>query len=149
MLKIAELEAARERAMVDEVVKRIMEEDALAASLKRQRVDETKAFIAQFLQDQEDAKRAKKAAEREEEQKIQEYWQKVRDRESEEAAKAAARKQAADHMYEMIRKEMEEQRRAKEREEELINMLRQVGLCMRVCTCTCMLKSLTEPNITI
>ncbi len=73
MLRQAELEAARERAMVDEVVRRIAEEDAASASLKRSRQDATKAYIAQFLKEQEEAKIAAREAAAEEDRKI-EVW---------------------------------------------------------------------------
>eukprot|EP00195_Chlamydomonas_chlamydogama_P011039 CAMPEP_0202890232 /NCGR_PEP_ID=MMETSP1392-20130828/721_1 /ASSEMBLY_ACC=CAM_ASM_000868 /TAXON_ID=225041 /ORGANISM="Chlamydomonas chlamydogama, Strain SAG 11-48b" /LENGTH=479 /DNA_ID=CAMNT_0049573769 /DNA_START=242 /DNA_END=1678 /DNA_ORIENTATION=- len=127
-LRLAEEEHLRERMMVDEVVRRIMEEDQAESALRRQKQDETKAFIAQFLEEQDVARRAKAAAEREEERKIQDYWSMVREREAAEAQKAALRKEVADRMYEKVKREMEEEARKKDEEEMLINMLRQEEL---------------------
>lgn len=123
MIKVAEAEAARERAMVDEVVRRIMEEDMAESYLRQQKQDETKAFIAQFLVEQDAAKKARAVAIAEEERKIQEHWQMVRDREAAEAAKKALQKDVADRMYEKVKRELEAQARAKEEEENLINLL--------------------------
>jgi hypothetical protein len=57
--------------MVDEVVRRIQEEDLAEESLRRQRQDETKEYIRNFLIQKEDNKRAKIMALQEEERKIQ------------------------------------------------------------------------------
>ena len=48
------------------------------ASLRAAKVLETKAFIAQFLEQQEAAKRAREARDRAEEQKRQDHWTMVR-----------------------------------------------------------------------
>lgn len=53
--------------------------------------------------------------------------QMVRAREAEAVARAAERKEVADRMYERVRREMEAAMRAKEEEDQLINLLRQVG----------------------
>lgn len=69
-LKLAELEAQRERAMVDEVVRRILEEDADEATLKRHKQEETKDYIARFLAEQDEARRRKVEADLQEDNKI-------------------------------------------------------------------------------
>ncbi|KAF5828122.1 tumor suppressor, Mitostatin-domain-containing protein [Dunaliella salina] len=94
LLKNAEEQAIRERAMVDQVVARIAEENNAEATLKAAKVQETKAFIAQFLEQQEAAKRAREARDRAEEC--------VREREAEEAARKAERKAEADRLYEKV-----------------------------------------------
>lgn len=70
-LRLAEAEAARERAMVDEVVRRILDEDVAEAALKRQKQDETKDFITRFLAEQDEARRRKLAEDATEDRKIQ------------------------------------------------------------------------------
>lgn len=54
----------------------------------------------------------------------------VRGREAEEAARKAAQREEADRLYERLKKEIEEKQRAREEEDELINLLRQVSLCL-------------------
>jgi phosphate uptake regulator len=51
----------------------------------------------------------------------------VRAREAEAAARAAERREVADRMYERVRREMEAAMKAREEEDQLINLLRQVG----------------------
>lgn len=131
LLRVAEEEAARERAMVDEIVRRIRDEDMAEASSRRQKQDDTKAYIARFLEEQAVAKRAKIANEQAEDRKIHEYWQMVREREAEEAARKAAMREEADRMYEKVKREMEEAQRAREEEDQLINMLRQVRVAAK------------------
>ncbi|KAG2454297.1 hypothetical protein HYH02_001326 [Chlamydomonas schloesseri] len=126
--RLAELEAARERAMIDEVVQRIMEEDAAEVATKRQRQEETKDFISRFLEQQDELRRKEREAAAAEDKKIQEYWQSVREREREEAERKAMRKEIADRMYEKVKREMEAEMARREEEEELINMLRQEEL---------------------
>ena len=70
-LLLAEEEFQRERAMVDEVVRRIQEEDVAEDALRRQRQDETKAFIRGFLVQKEADKRQRVEAMQAEERKIQ------------------------------------------------------------------------------
>ncbi|GFR46814.1 hypothetical protein Agub_g8451 [Astrephomene gubernaculifera] len=125
LARLAEQEAARERTMIDEVVRRIMEEDAAELALKRQRQQETKDFIEVFLAQQDELRRKKLEAAATEDRKIAEYWQAVRDREREEAERQAMRKEIADRMYEKVKKEMEAEMARREEEEALINMLRQ------------------------
>ncbi|EFJ51321.1 hypothetical protein VOLCADRAFT_103570 [Volvox carteri f. nagariensis] len=122
--RLAEQEAARERAMIDEVVKRIMLEDAAETAAKRQRQDETKDFIETFLKQQDELRRKEREAAAAEDRKIAEYWQAVRDREREEAERQAMRKEIADRMYEKVKREMEAEMARRMEEEELINMLR-------------------------
>ncbi|GLC44575.1 hypothetical protein PLESTB_001320800 [Pleodorina starrii] len=122
--RMAEAEAARERAMIDEVVKRIMLEDAAEVATKRQRQQDTKDFIETFLKQQDELRRKEREAAVAEDRKIAEYWQAVRDREREEAERLAMRKEIADRMYEKVKREMEAEMARRMEEEELINMLR-------------------------
>lgn len=69
--RLAEAEAARERAMIDEVVKRIMEEDMAEAAGKRSRQEETKAYIERFLAQQDELRRREMEAAAAEDRKIQ------------------------------------------------------------------------------
>lgn len=127
-LKLAEDEYARERAMVDEVVRRIQEEDYAEEQLRRQKQDETKAYIAKFLEEKDAERKNKILAAQAEERKIQEHWEKVREREAHEADRKAQAKEVADRMYEKVKREMEEENRRREEEENLINMLQQEEL---------------------
>jgi hypothetical protein len=71
------------------------------------------AYIENFLKEQEDAKAAARAAAKAEEQRIQDYWAMVAQRDAEEAARKAARKDAADRIYDQLRLEQEAALRAK------------------------------------
>lgn len=73
----AKEEYRRERAMVDEVVARINDEMESHNSAKRQKVDETKAFIADYLRRKEERKRREAALEDMEERQREEYRQHV------------------------------------------------------------------------
>jgi hypothetical protein len=68
--RLAEQEAARERAMIDEVVQRIMLEDAAENAGKRQRQQETKDFIEMFLKQQDELRRKELEAAAAEDRKI-------------------------------------------------------------------------------
>lgn len=68
--RLAEQEAARERAMIDEVVKRIMIEDASEVATKRQRQQETKDFITMFLKQQDGLRQKEREAAAAEDRKI-------------------------------------------------------------------------------
>jgi hypothetical protein len=57
--------------------------------------------------------------------KVEEYWENVRERESQEAARLALRKEAADRIYEQLKREQEEATRAQNEEDMLINLLQQ------------------------
>lgn len=127
-IRQAELEHQRERMMIDEVVQRIMQEDVAEHTSKRAKQEDTKKYIEQFLRQQDDLKRKAEEAAAKEDRKIQEYWQMVRERESAEAERQAIRKEAADRMYEKVKREMEMEMRRREEEEELINMLQQEEL---------------------
>lgn len=126
--RLAEIEFQRERAMVDEVVRRILEEDRVEAVLKKQKQEETKDFIARFLQEQEVARTQKLLRDNQEERQRQEYWQQVHDREAAEKAAKAAQKEVADRIYEKLKREKEEEMRLKEEEDALINLLYQEEL---------------------
>jgi hypothetical protein len=75
--RAAELEHQRERAMVDEVVARILAENQMEADAKRRKQEETKAYIQAFLVQREAELLGRKRAAAEEERKIQEYWDMV------------------------------------------------------------------------
>lgn len=127
-IRAAEEEFQRERAMVDEVMRRIQEEDMAEDAARRQKGEETKAFIRKFLEENERAKAAKKEALRAEDRKIQEHWDQVREREAADAGKKAERKVEADRMYEKVKRDMEEQMARREEEDYLIGLLRQEDL---------------------
>ncbi len=57
--------------MIDEVVKRIMEEDMAEAAGKRSRQEETKAYIERFLAQQDELRRREMEAAAAEDKKIQ------------------------------------------------------------------------------
>eukprot|EP00798_Chlamydomonas_sp_ICE-L_P020592 gene20592-27390_t len=123
LIKQAEAEAARERAMIDEVMNRIMEEDVQESALRRQKQEETKEFIAQFLVQQDAARVARQEEVEHEDRRIKEHWQMVGDREAAEANKKSMQQEVANRMYEKVKRELEAQAAAKEEEEQLINLL--------------------------
>lgn len=51
--RLARLEYEREKALVDDIVRKIEEEDRLESEAKRRKQEETKEYIRKFLQDQE------------------------------------------------------------------------------------------------
>lgn len=57
--KNAQLEYDREKALIDEVVQRIEDEDALESEIKRSKQAETKAFIVNFLEEREQLRQDK------------------------------------------------------------------------------------------
>lgn len=67
----------------------------------------------------------------------------VRDRDAAEAARQAERKHVADRIYERLKAEQEAAQRAADEEQELINLMRQVGVRetgragVRACACSC------------
>lgn len=71
------------------------------------------AYIENFLHEQGEAKATARAAAQAEEQKIQDYWSMVAAREAGEAARKAARKDAADRIYDQLRLDQEAALRAK------------------------------------
>ncbi|KAG1661219.1 hypothetical protein FOA52_008264 [Chlamydomonas sp. UWO 241] len=123
-LLIAEDEFQRERAMVDEVVRRIHEEDAAEDASRRAQQDDTKAYIRNFLEGKEVEKVQKKVNLAAEDKKIADHWTAVRAREADESARKAAAREVADRMYEQVKHEMERDRAIREEEEYLINLLR-------------------------
>ncbi|MEW5298106.1 MAG: hypothetical protein WDW38_001158 [Sanguina aurantia] len=127
-IKLAEVEFQRERGMVDEVLRRIAQEDCAEVALRRSKQEETKAFIAAFLKEQDEKKRAALESSAKEDRRIAEYWQMVKEREQVEAGRQAARKEVADRMYEKMKREMEGRQALREEEEELINLLQQEEL---------------------
>lgn len=122
--KLASAECERERALVDEVVRRLAEEDMLSAGQRRAKQEETKQYIAQFLQQQAEARQRQQQEREQEERKIQAYWEHVRDREAAEASAAAQRQEVADRIYERLKREAEAVAAAREEEEELMNLVR-------------------------
>ena len=74
--RVEQQEAARaehelERAMVDEVMRAIDEEDRLQGELKRRKAAETVQYIQEFIADREARRAAERRADYEEERKIQ------------------------------------------------------------------------------
>lgn len=128
LMKKQEDEFRREREMVDEVMRRIQEEDAAEDAIRRKKAEDTKAFIQRFLEENELAKIAKAEALKAEERKIQEHWEHVRAREAVEAAAKAQRKEQADKMYEKVKRDMEIEMARREEEEYLIGLLREEDL---------------------
>lgn len=55
----AQLEYDREKELIDEVVSRIQEEDALEAKIKAAKQEETKAYILEFLKQREEQRKEK------------------------------------------------------------------------------------------
>merc|ERR1711988_988172 len=73
----------KEKAMVDEVVRRIMEEDAAEMSARIAKQEETRQYIDKFMVDREEWKQQQQRQVEEENRKIQEYAAKVQQRQAE------------------------------------------------------------------
>jgi hypothetical protein len=89
------------------------------------------AYIENFLKEQEDAKAAARRAAQAEDQRIQDYWAMVAQRDAEEAARKAARKDAADSIYDQLRLEQEAALRAKVRQLRLESCADDEATCYR------------------
>jgi hypothetical protein len=83
-------------------------------------------FIRQFLSEQDRLRTLRRERDASDERAMSDYWESVRQREAEEVGRLAARKEAADRIYDRLRREKEEADAARTEQEDLINLLHQV-----------------------
>ena len=110
----------KDKQQVDEVMRKVMEEDRREREEKRRKQEETRAYVARFQEEHAERVAAKKRAEAEEERKIREYNDSLANRD----ADAKARKAAADAEAERVYKEIEARERKKRLEKEEMENLR-------------------------
>ncbi|GMH38150.1 hypothetical protein BSKO_06034 [Bryopsis sp. KO-2023] len=121
----AQLEYDKEKILIDEVVRRIEEEDALEAEIKRSKQEDTKAFIRRFLEERQIQHQEKLDQERAEDMRIARYLDGVRERESAERARKQAVQDEADRIYDRLCREKQEEERRREEEAGLLAILRE------------------------
>lgn len=116
-------EAARkEREMVDNLVRKVMEDDESEARERARKAEETKRFIKEFQETQDRYRQAQREAELEEERRIQAYNASRAGRAERVAAAKAEEDAAKEAIYRDIVRQQEE-KRAREREEERLRWL--------------------------
>mmetsp|Transcript_19608 Transcript_19608/g.66699 ORF Transcript_19608/g.66699 Transcript_19608/m.66699 type:complete len:483 (+) Transcript_19608:98-1546(+) len=121
--RLAQQEFENERKVIDEIVAKIHAEDVEEAQRKQLKQEETKKWVANFL-DQREKLRALEAEKlAKEEEQIRSYAEEVARRQ--QAAAAAAQKKAddADRVFRQLAGEKEEKERQQLEMEELINRL--------------------------
>eukprot|EP00803_Ostreobium_quekettii_P007654 evm.model.scf_612.3 EVM.evm.TU.scf_612.3 scf_612:19279-28385(-) len=122
--RAAQMEYDKEKAMIDEVVRRIEEEDAAEVHLKLAKKQETLEYVKGFLEERERLRREQKEKENLEDRRIMEYWEHVRGREGDEAARKQTVADEADRIYRRLFREKEAQIAARLEEERLMDLLR-------------------------
>ena len=100
---LAKLEFERERFLVDEIQRRILEEEEAEWHQRAEKQRQTREYIRNFLLEQEEKRALAMQEEEEEERAIEAFAAKKRAHEEAEEAKKNARKAAADHIYAQVR----------------------------------------------
>ncbi|KAJ3019748.1 mannosyl-oligosaccharide alpha-1,2-mannosidase [Thoreauomyces humboldtii] len=109
----------REKAMVDDIVRKIMEEDALDAKLRMEKQDETKQFIEQFIIEREEWRREEAARQIAENKRIEEYARLQRVREEAQKDVKKHRDDERTVIYDKLAAEMAREEREKAELEQL------------------------------
>jgi len=112
-------EFIREKAMVDEIIAKIMEEEKQEALAKMQKRKETMEYIHKYLEENEQLKQAEKRRQEEEDMAIQRYADSVKARENEAAGKKAALEEEKDRIFQKISKDI---LRKQAEEEEMLDL---------------------------
>eukprot|EP00239_Pterosperma_sp_CCMP1384_P002910 CAMPEP_0197847500 /NCGR_PEP_ID=MMETSP1438-20131217/6345_1 /TAXON_ID=1461541 /ORGANISM="Pterosperma sp., Strain CCMP1384" /LENGTH=483 /DNA_ID=CAMNT_0043459441 /DNA_START=190 /DNA_END=1641 /DNA_ORIENTATION=+ len=123
MQRAAQKEFVRERAAVDEIVARIQQEDQNEMLRKKEKQDETRMWVEQFLIEREAQREAARQRELDEEARIKEYGEEVEMRRAEAEARAKAKREEEARVQAGLGKEKEEQMRKAEEMENLLNAL--------------------------
>ncbi|KAI9363412.1 tumor suppressor, Mitostatin-domain-containing protein [Zopfochytrium polystomum] len=109
----------RDKAMVDEIVQKILEEDSREQQARLEKQRETKQFIEEFMQERERWKEQERLRQVAENQRIQEYARLQIQREEEMREKRKAIDEEKNVIYDKLAAEMERQERAKAELEQL------------------------------
>jgi len=116
-------EFERERSAVDEIVRKIHEEDHEELVRKKHKQEATKKYIREFMLDREKMRTAQRAAQQAEEDEIRAYNDAVAARQAGLAAKEKAKADEAARVLAEIVKKKEAEERARAQLEDLINKL--------------------------
>lgn len=109
----------RDKAIIDEIVKKIMEDDEKEYKIRMQQRKETKDFIDLFIVQRQRWKEEEQQRIEEENRKIAEYAQMIEEREQLKSQKKQKEEQKRDAIYDMLAKEIEEKERSKQELEDL------------------------------
>jgi len=121
--RAAKKEFEREKDVVDEIVRKIQDEDMMEMKRKKDKQEETKKYIDRFMIERENLRLENRRKEEEEESRIRAYGNQVEQRRVEQASKQAAKAEAADRVLAKMTREKEEEMRKREELEDLINRL--------------------------
>ncbi len=123
LLDEAKRQTMRDREMVDQIVKKITNEDAEEFRLKREKQLETAAMVAKFEVQRQEEVAAAKARAKAEEDAINAYNEALANRGAGVAAKKQAKKEEEDRILAKIVEETERKRREEEEFNDLRDML--------------------------
>ena len=121
--RVAQEEFERERKQVDDIVKRIQEEDKLQFEAKQAKQRETREYILHFLDEKEQERILKRQKEEEEERRIAEYAAEVQRRSEANLKRRQDKMDAQDRILDKLRFLKEKEMAEKEEEERLLNLL--------------------------
>jgi len=99
-------EFVKEKAMVDEIIAKIMEEEKQEALSKMQKRHEAREYIDQYLRENEAFKLAERQRQEEEDMAILRYAESVRAREGAAAARKAAVEEEKDRIFQQLSREI-------------------------------------------
>ncbi|KAI9144538.1 tumor suppressor, Mitostatin-domain-containing protein [Paraphysoderma sedebokerense] len=109
----------KEKAMIDEIARKIAEDDELEHLTRLQKAQESRQFIESYLNQRQEWKRLEQQKMEEENQKIELYAKMQREREADLAAKKKANEDQRGAIYEKLASEMEAKEKFKEELEEV------------------------------
>ncbi|NWI78228.1 MNS1 protein, partial [Dryoscopus gambensis] len=111
-------EFLREKCMIDEIVKKIYEEDQMEKQRKLDKIKETQMYIEEFIKEQAIWRKRKQEEMEEENRKIMEFANMQRQREDDWMAKVRDTEEKKQRVQNMVAKTMErEEQRRKEQEQ--------------------------------
>ncbi|NXB60668.1 MNS1 protein, partial [Struthidea cinerea] len=111
-------EFLREKLMIDEIVKKIYEEDQMEKQRKLDKIKETQTYIEEFIKEQAIWRKRKQEEMEEENRKIMEFANMQRQREDDWMAKVRDTEEKKQRVQNMVAKTMErEEQRRKEQEQ--------------------------------
>lgn len=123
LLKEAEAQAEIDKAMVDDIVRSVNEEDAREIALKREKQEETARMMKEYARERQIELVQKRAAEKAEEDRILAYQRAVEARDAGVAEKKQAKKDEDDRILAQIVAESERKRKEEEEFNNLRDML--------------------------
>ena len=113
----------QDKRMIDEIVKKVREDDRRETEIRLKKQEETRSFIKHFQKEREKQLDEQRRAEAEEEAKIEAYRKEREGRGKAAAARKAAKQAEADRQYKEIERKVRAERLAREELENLRNLL--------------------------